>query len=361
MLRLAVIQQLRFSRLPLSRPVPLIPGLTASFSFPTQHTRSMASKENQDQDRAKHNPHPDFKTVEAGRPPWRADAQFHHTKTVNPDWKAGDGANQTHNPSGAKHIAIDPYEEGRPPTHNYKLLISSVIPRPIAFVSTRGPPPSPAASSGTDAKAGEPASSHRPAHLTPAAASDGYVSNLAPFSYFQVIAHDPPLFTIGFACGLATPSTKDTLRNLRETGECVINIISEGFVEAANATSVNAPLGASEWTVSGLTPVHDCVDVKCARVGEAVFSVECKLESLREFESRATPGKKTTVLAIVEGTRFWVREDAINEDKNIVDPAVSLVSHRLTAWIIHCADFETGLETNKQVGRYHVRPHNRSH
>ncbi len=44
----------------------------------------------------------------------------------------------------------------------------------------------------------------------------------------------------------------------------------------------------------------------------------------KEFESRATPGKKTGVLAIIEGVRFWAREDAINEDRNIINPAVSL-------------------------------------
>lgn len=43
----------------------------------------------------------------------------------------------------------------------------------------------------------------------------------------------------------------------------------------------------------------------------------------REFESRAVPGKMTGVLAVVEGMRFWAREDAINEEKNIIDPAVS--------------------------------------
>ena len=43
----------------------------------------------------------------------------------------------------------------------------------------------------------------------------------------------------------------------------------------------------------------------------------------KEFESRASPGKKTGVLAIIEGTRFWVREDAINEERNLIDPAVS--------------------------------------
>ena len=87
-----------------------------------------------------------------------------------------------------------------------------------------------------------------------------------------------------------------------------------------DASSINAPHGVSEWALCGLTPAP-CTDVKCSRVKEAVFSVEGKLFSTQEFESRATPGKKTGVLAIVEGTRFWVREDALNEDKNIVDPA----------------------------------------
>ena len=62
---------------------------------------------------------------------------------------------------------------------------------------------------------------------------------------------------------------------------------------------------------------------------EAVFSVEGKLFSTTEFESRATPGKKTGVLAIIEGVRFWVREDAINEDRNIIDPGVLRPMSRL--------------------------------
>ncbi|KAK6077854.1 nitrilotriacetate monooxygenase component B [Seiridium cupressi] len=235
----------------------------------------------------KRNPHPDFKKVEASRPDWEKDASFHYTKTADPDWKLGGGAN-TLNSSGAKHVTIDPYESGRPAPYNYKLLISSIVPRPIGFVSTASP--------------------------------DGKVTNLAPFSYFNVVNHDPPLFVLGFASGVENP--KDTLKNLLESKECTINIISEGFLEAANATSVDAPYGVSEWDVSGLTPVHDCKDVKAARVGEAVFSVECKLESVKEYESRVTPGKTTGALVVLEGTRFWVREDAINEERNIVDPAV---------------------------------------
>ncbi|KAG4029078.1 hypothetical protein MFRU_017g00170 [Monilinia fructicola] len=233
------------------------------------------------------NPHPDFKSVEASRAPWDGSQSWNLTQTVSPSWKLGSGANDNGASLQVPHVEIDPYEEGRPAVYNYKLLISSIIPRPIGFVSTRS--------------------------------ADGKSTNLAPFSYFNMINHDPPLFTLGYAGGLE--NAKDSLKNLKETGECTINIISEHFIEAANATSINAPYGESEWAFSGLSPAESKT-VKASRVAEAHFSVEGKLESLKEYESRATPGKKTGVLAVVEGTRFWVRENAINKEKNIVDPAV---------------------------------------
>ena len=99
---------------------------------------------------------------------------------------------------------------------------------------------------------------------------------------------------------------------------------------AANACSVNAPYGISEWTLTGLTPAA-CKDVKASRVQEAIFSVEGKLVETKEFESRATPGKKTGVLAIIEGVRFWAREDALNEEQNLLDPAVSVPLSKTSA------------------------------
>ncbi|KAJ4303997.1 hypothetical protein N0V88_001601 [Collariella sp. IMI 366227] len=232
--------------------------------------------------------------------PFDPSTTFTYTQTPDPNWKFGQGANSTSTSSNngttpsettdKKHIPIDPYSPDRPAGFNYKLLISAVVPRPIAFLSTRS--------------------------------ADGLVTNLAPFSYFQLISHDPPLFIIGFASALDAARAKDSLRNLHERRECVINIISEGFVEAANATSINAPYGVSEWDVSGLTPVYDCETVGVARVKEAVFSIEGKLESVREFESKGTPGKVSATLAVIEGTRFWAREDAVNEERNIIDPKV---------------------------------------
>ncbi|KAF2011160.1 flavo protein-like protein oxygenase [Aaosphaeria arxii CBS 175.79] len=247
----------------------------------------MSSTDRLEAERAiQRNPHPDFKGVEASRPPFNTSSSFHYTKTPSTSWKPGDGANIPP-PNSVAHREIDPYEEGRPAVFNYKLLISGVVPRPVGFIST--------------------------------VSGDGKSTNLAPFSYFNFVNHDPPIFVVGFAGSLA--NAKDTLRNLLDTKEAVVNIISEEFVEAANFTSINAPEGISEWPLSGLTPAKSKI-VKPDRVAEAVFSTEATLVEVREWESKATPGKKTGVTAFLEGVRFWVREDAINAEGNIIDPKV---------------------------------------
>jgi len=233
------------------------------------------------------NPHPDFGKVQASRPDWPEFPTTTFTKTKDPTWKPGHGGNDGGESLSKKHVEIDPYAEGRPAAFNYKLMISAIIPRFVGFISTRS--------------------------------KDGTSTNLAPFSYTTVVNHDPPIFVVGYAGGYE--NAKDSLKNLIDTNECVINVISEHFVEAANCTSINAPYGVSEWAISGLHPAP-CTTVKASRVKEAIFSIEGKLMETKEFESRATPGKKTGVLAIIEGTRFWAREDAINEDNNAIDPAV---------------------------------------
>ena len=97
----------------------------------------MASQPKHDaESQIKRNPHPDFKKVEASRPDWKEDAKFDFTKTKQPEWKYGDGANDGGASLNKKYVEIDPYEDGRPPAFNYKLLISAVTPRPIGFCST---------------------------------------------------------------------------------------------------------------------------------------------------------------------------------------------------------------------------------
>lgn len=120
-----------------------------------------------DQEKAvKRNPHPDFRKVEASRPNWSEQNEWHFTKTRKPDWKLGDGANDGGESLKKNHVEIDPYEDGRPAVFNYKLLISGVIPRPIGFVSTRSAdgtsPPNPRTSQHAHSTDTPP--SHRPIH-----------------------------------------------------------------------------------------------------------------------------------------------------------------------------------------------------
>ena len=276
----SVLQEHRFLLRRAGRPV--------TSNFDHNMSKPQEAQEKHDAESAiKRNPHGDFNKVQASRPDWDESKAWNFSKTKNPNWHYQDGSNDGGKSLEKSHVEIDPYEKGRQPSLNYKLLISGIIPRPIGFLSTRS--------------------------------KDGSSTNLAPFSYTQVINHDPPIFIVGFSGGL--DNAKDSLRNLIESNECVINIVSEHFVEAMNSTSINADYGTSEWVLSGLTPA-DCREVKCSRVKESVFSIEGKLVETREFESRATPGKKTGVLAIIEGIRFWVREDAINEDRSLIDPEI---------------------------------------
>lgn len=143
--------------------------------------------------------------------------------------------------------------------------------------------------------------------------------NLAPFSYFQVIDHDPPTFVVGFSA--RADRVKDTRRNLIEMGECVINIVSEHMIEGANTTSLDIEFGTSECELSRFT-MENSETGQPKRVKEAVFSLQGKLVEMIELKKRAGAekegGKPTGALAIIEATRFWARGDATNEAKDEV-------------------------------------------
>ncbi|KAL7272658.1 hypothetical protein RUND412_004530 [Rhizina undulata] len=280
--RISRSQSLRFRTLSLHRfPITSRISMSSSSSQPPAATGAQRfGLESQIQ----RNPHRDFKAVEASREKFES-LEFHQTQTNAPSWTPGSGATDDAWKQ-YETVEVDPYGEGRSPVDNYKLLISGVIPRPIGFVSTLS--------------------------------KDG-IANLAPFSYTTIVNHDPPIFCIGFSGGKGNP--KDTCKNLLETGECTINMISEWFVEAANYTATNAPHGVSEWALSGLTQAPS-TKVAPARVAESAFSIEAKLVTHHEFESPATPGKKTGILCILQGINFHIRSDALNDAKNIIDPKV---------------------------------------
>ncbi|KAL3959238.1 hypothetical protein ACCO45_007400 [Purpureocillium lilacinum] len=187
-----------------------------------------------------------FREKQAKRPDFEPDRPIEVTKHPNPQWTYGQGVDG--HDASTPHIEIDPYAEDRPMVNNYRLLISGIAPRPIGLISTLS--------------------------------GDGKTKNLSPFSYFQVIDHDPPMFIVGFS---SRPGReKDTFRNLKETGECVINTVSESMIEAVNASSIDAPYGLSEWQISGLHEAPTST-VKPSRVQESVLSIEGKVIDIKEF------------------------------------------------------------------------------
>lgn len=172
-------------------------------------------------------------------------------------------------------MIVDP--SAFPPPISYKLLVGAIVPRPIAFVST--------------------------------VSADG-ILNLAPFSFFNAVCADPP--TVLFCPTNRTPS-KDTLANVRATGEFVINIVSEDIAEKMNTCSGDYPAHVDEFQVSGLTPAPSGL-VRPPRVLEAHVNMECKVTQIIQISDKPWGGN----LVLGEVLRFHV-DDAIVTDYRI-DP-----------------------------------------
>ncbi len=135
-----------------------------------------------------------------------------------------------------------------PALERYKLLIGLVIPRPIAWVSTW---------------------------------SENGVANCAPFSFFNVISEEPPLCILSFN-HRSDGAMKHTVKNIRRTGEFVVNLADEGTANAMHCSSAEIAESESEFSRCGLTPVPAKM-VKHPRIAEAAASLECRVERRIEF------------------------------------------------------------------------------
>lgn len=130
------------------------------------------------------------------------------------------------------------------PTALYELLTSIVHPRPIALVSS---------------------------------VSASGIRNLAPFSFFMLGGTNPP--SIVFSPVLGSRGEKDSLRNIRETGEFVVNTVHRDMIDPMNQAGRSVPFETDEWELSGLTPLR-CDLVTPERVAESFASLECRLHQV---------------------------------------------------------------------------------
>lgn len=170
-------------------------------------------------------------------------------------------------------MIIDPSELD---THAvYKLLAGSVVPRPIAWISSCS-------------KNGE--------------------LNLAPFSFFTVASREPPMLAISIGPRTGGESyAKDTLTNIRETQEFVINMVSVELANAMHETAINHPPEVNEFVRAGVTAI-DSTMVSVPRVAEARISMECTVEHMLRLG--------TDYLVIGRMQRYHV-DDALIENGRI--------------------------------------------
>ena len=174
-------------------------------------------------------------------------------------------------------MIIDPTKQSF--KDNHKLMIGSIVPRPIAFVSTKS--------------------------------ADG-ILNLAPFSYFNGVCSNPPTIMFAPARRGYDGLTKDTLNNIQDTNEFVVNIVSEDFVKPMVACATDYEKDVNEFEVSNLTPA-DSLKVEPPCVKESKVSFECQLHTIVEI-GKAEPGAGFVVIGTI--VMFHV-DDKVYKDGRI--------------------------------------------
>jgi flavin reductase (DIM6/NTAB) family NADH-FMN oxidoreductase RutF len=176
-------------------------------------------------------------------------------------------------------LSFDPKEIPTKDLHQF--LLGSVAPRPIAFASTID-------------KDGNP--------------------NIAPYSFFNAFSSNPPILVFSSNRRVEDNTTKDTLHNIQETGEVVINVVNYNIVRQMAVTSVSFPAGVSEFEKAGLTPIPSDL-VKPFRVKESPAHMECKVRDIITLGEEGGAGH----LIICDVVRMHISKDVIDE-RNRIDP-----------------------------------------
>jgi flavin reductase (DIM6/NTAB) family NADH-FMN oxidoreductase RutF len=171
---------------------------------------------------------------------------------------------------------IDPEKLSR--RERYQLMIGCIIPRPIALVTTIG--------------------------------INGII-NAAPFSYFNGVSSSPPFLSL--SVGSRRGSMKDTAKNIRQSGEFVINSVSRAMAEKMNIAATDFPPEISEIEKTGFTTVtSECV--KPPRIAEAPIQIECKVYRIIEI------GEGTTNLVLGEILRYHIANSVTIDSAYRIDP-----------------------------------------
>ncbi|KAL3930381.1 MAG: hypothetical protein SGARI_004499 [Bacillariaceae sp.] len=172
----------------------------------------------------------------------------------------------------------------------YQLCISSVVPRPVAVITSKDP------TTGT--------------------------LNCAPYSYTSLAGHDPPILTHGLTISRAT-GKKDTLRNIEASGEWVMNVLTTTYLDKANGCAASLPYDQDETKLVGLETVDDCETVDVPRLKDARVSMEIKLIHKKEIHNKE--GRHTNTIVMGQVTKFHLHESILKDGQPADAPRVDLI------------------------------------
>ncbi len=182
---------------------------------------------------------------------------------------------------------------------NYRLLVGGVTPRPIAWISTQ---------------------------------SAGGVNNLAPYSFFSVASCNPPVLMFT-QLQPKEGVNKDTLSNLLDTKECVINVVSANAAEVMNQTCAALPNTQSEFEFAGV-PACASVSVKPLSVTDAPVRYECRLREVLHLSSMPAGG----TVVLLDVLSIYVRDDLLNEEGAIKQGMLGSVGKMGGDWYAKTTD-----------------------
>lgn len=180
-----------------------------------------------------------------------------------------------------------------------KYLQNAIAPRPICFASTVN-------------KNGDP--------------------NLAPFSFFNIFSSNPPIAVFSPAYSGRTGAAKDTLLNVREVPECVINVVNYNMVHQTSLASSPYAKGVNEFIKAGFTPLESDL-VKPFRVKESPVQMECKVIEIKELGKLGGAGN----LVICEIIKIHISESVLDSKNNIDTKKIDLVSRMGDNWYCRAA------------------------
>ena len=179
------------------------------------------------------------------------------------------------------YISLSPESLSAKDRHQY--IIGSVTPRPIAFVSTIN--------------------------------SKGK-TNLAPYSFFNAFSSTPPILIFSSNLRPAPTPEKDTLRNLKETKECVINLVSHDMHRQMILSSIEFEYGVSEFDKSGLIPIESDI-VRPFRVKSSPVQFECTIMDILTLGKEAGAAN----LVICKIVKMHVKENIMDSQLRRIDPS----------------------------------------